>query len=88
MGEYAAARPYYERALAIREQALGPSHPDTARSLNNLGVLCYYEGELEQCAVLLRRALAIYEQSLGAEHPDTRSTRESLAVVEARLAEG
>lgn len=29
MGEYAAARPYYERALAIRAQVLGPGHPDT-----------------------------------------------------------
>jgi hypothetical protein len=25
-----------ERALAIRERALGPEHPDTANALNNL----------------------------------------------------
>ena len=34
-GDYAAAHPLYERALAIREQVLGPDHPDTAASLNN-----------------------------------------------------
>jgi Tetratricopeptide repeat len=28
-----------ERSLAIREQALGPGHPDTAWSLTNLGIL-------------------------------------------------
>ena len=30
-GDLAAARPYFERALQIREQALGPAHPDTQR---------------------------------------------------------
>ncbi|MCS6938606.1 MAG: tetratricopeptide repeat protein, partial [Roseiflexus sp.] len=39
VGDYAAARPLYERALAIRDQALGPAHPDTAASLNNLAAL-------------------------------------------------
>ena len=28
-----------KRALAIREKALGPDHPDVATSLNNLAVL-------------------------------------------------
>jgi hypothetical protein len=30
------ARPLYERALAIREARLGPDHPDTVRSRQNL----------------------------------------------------
>ena len=38
-GALAAARPLYERALAIREKVLGPEHPDTATSLNNLAAL-------------------------------------------------
>ena len=36
-GNYAEAEPLYQRALAIREKALGPEHPDTAASLNNRG---------------------------------------------------
>jgi tetratricopeptide (TPR) repeat protein len=36
MGNLAEATPYYQRALAICEKALGPNHPDTATSLNNL----------------------------------------------------
>ena len=43
---YSAARPLLERALAIREKALGPEHPDTARSLNNLADLVYAQGDL------------------------------------------
>src|SRR4029450_2340250 len=42
----AGARPYYERALAICEQVLGPEHPDTATSLNNLGLLFHAQGDL------------------------------------------
>ena len=38
MGDYAAARPYYERALAIREQVLGPDHPDTRSSRASLAI--------------------------------------------------
>src|ERR1700674_5615167 len=34
----------YERALAISEPALGPDHPDTATSLNNLGFLLQDQG--------------------------------------------
>jgi len=38
-GELAAARPLYERALDIDERVLGPDHPSTAGSLNNLATL-------------------------------------------------
>ncbi len=35
-GRYGDAEPLYKRALAIREKALGPEHPDVAQSLHNL----------------------------------------------------
>ena len=44
-GQYAEAAPLYQRALAIREQALGPTHPDVATSLNNLAVLASAQGD-------------------------------------------
>jgi hypothetical protein len=36
-GRYADAEPLYQRALAIREKALGPDHPNTALVVGNLG---------------------------------------------------
>jgi hypothetical protein len=64
---------------------LGPQHPDTARSLNNLAILCYYEGNLAEAAELMRRALAIRESVLGVQHPDTQGSRKSLAAIEEKL---
>lgn len=34
-GEYARAKPLYERCQAIQEKALGSDHPILARTLNN-----------------------------------------------------
>ena len=38
-GKYDEAKPNYERALAIREKALGVEHPQVATGLNNVGML-------------------------------------------------
>ena len=38
-GKYDDAEPLYKRALAIREETLGPRHPDVAGSLNSLAGL-------------------------------------------------
>ena len=45
-GIYSEARPLFERAVAIYEKALGPEHPDTATSLNNLAGLLQDQGDL------------------------------------------
>jgi tetratricopeptide (TPR) repeat protein len=85
MGEYlnvraqfAEAKPYAERALAIREQALGPQHPDTATSLINLGSLLRAQGDWTGAKSSFERALAIYGQVLGPQHPDTAQSLNSL----------
>jgi hypothetical protein len=46
MGDLAAARPYYEQALEIRRRVLGDDHPNTATSLDNLGLLLQAMGDL------------------------------------------
>src|SRR4029453_6257062 len=38
-GRFGEAIPLAQKALAIHEKALGPEHPDTAQSLNNLALL-------------------------------------------------
>ena len=76
--QFIEAKAYFERALAIREQVLGPEHPDTARSLNNLGALLHAQGDLAGAKPYVERALAIREQVLGPEHPDTALSLNSL----------
>jgi tetratricopeptide (TPR) repeat protein len=78
MGDYARARPYYERALAIQEKVLGGEHPNTATSLNNLGDLLRAMGDLAGARPYLERALAIREKVLGREHPDTAQSLNNL----------
>ena len=79
MGDYAKAEPLYKRALAIREKALGPDHPDTAQSLNNLALLYDSMGDYAKAEPLYKRALAIREKALGPEHPDTAQSLNNLA---------
>jgi tetratricopeptide (TPR) repeat protein len=71
---YSAARPLLERVLAIREKALGPEHPDTAKALNNLARLLQDQGDLAAARPLYERALAIYVKALGPKHPDTATS--------------
>ena len=79
LAAYAQARPLYERALAIREKALGPEHTITANSLNGLGLLLWDQGDFAGARPLYERALAIREKALGPEHPDTATSLNNLA---------
>jgi tetratricopeptide (TPR) repeat protein len=77
--KYDDAETQYSRVLDIREKALGPEHPDTAESLNNLGVLLYYKGDYGGAEPLCRRALDIREKVFGPEHSDIASSLNNLA---------
>ena len=78
---YAEAEPLYRRSLKIREQQLGPEHPDVAQSLNNLAELLRSQGKSAEAEPLFRRSLAIFENALGPEHPTTQTVRENLALL-------
>jgi tetratricopeptide (TPR) repeat protein len=80
-GELAAARPLFERGLAIREKALGPEHPDIAASLDSLALLLQDQGDLAAARPLLERALATCEKALGPDHLNTASSLNNLAGV-------
>ena len=80
-GDLRAARPWFERSLAIRERTLGPRHQDTATSLHNLAELQWASDELDEAALLYRRALDIRAKVLGPVHPDTAHSLSNLAGV-------
>ena len=79
MGEYAKAEPLYQEALRIRQKVLGPEHPDTATSLNNLAALYRDMGEYAKAEPLFQEALRIWQKVLGPEHPDTAPSLNNLA---------
>jgi len=70
-----------ERALAIREKALGPDHPLVAQSLNNLGVRYHFQGQHAKAEALHKRALAIREKALGPDHPHVATSLNNLAAL-------
>ena len=78
-GRYADAEPLFKRSLAIREQALGPEHPDVAMSLNNLALLYRVQGRYAEAEPLYQRSLAIWVKALGAEHPNVAMSLNNLA---------
>lgn len=78
-GKYADANPFFERAITLREQSLGPDHPDLAASLNDFGILLHLEGDNAKAEQLYRRALQIREKRLGPTHPDVAETLSNLA---------
>ena len=78
-GKYDESRPAAERALELREEALGPESPDVAQSLNNLAVLYSNKGDYAKAEPLFQRAMAIYEKAVGPESPDVATSLNSLA---------
>ncbi|MEV7699975.1 FxSxx-COOH system tetratricopeptide repeat protein [Streptomyces sp. NPDC086779] len=58
---------------------LGPEHPDTLSSRNNLANCLQDLGEYRQAADLHRQNLTHRERTLGPEHPSTLSSRNNLA---------
>ena len=63
-----------QRALALREQVLGPEHPAVATNLNNLAAVYQAQGRYAEAEPLCQRALTIREQQLGRDHPHVAVT--------------
>ena len=60
-GRIAEAKVALRRAMAIDERVLGPDHPSTADTINELALAYRHEGQWNEAARLYRRALAIYQ---------------------------
>jgi tetratricopeptide (TPR) repeat protein len=67
-GDFAAARPLQQQALAMREKTLGEDHADVAQSLTDLAILFTDQGRYGEAEPLYARALDIWENALGPEH--------------------
>ncbi len=78
---FEAARPLLEDALRIRRQLHGEEHLDVASSLQDLGAVLYFTGELDQAESAFRRALKIRRDLLDGEHRDVAQSLNDLGTV-------
>ncbi|CUS08030.1 unnamed protein product, partial [Tuber aestivum] len=69
------------RALEGREKVLGPDHPNTLSSLNNLAIVLQYQRKFIESETMHRRALEGRKKVLGLDHPDTLNSLKNLAIV-------
>jgi eukaryotic-like serine/threonine-protein kinase len=69
---------YFQRALAIFEEALGPRHPAVANSLDNIGRVLMDQGAVKEALAHHQRALAIFEEALGPRHPAVANALDSI----------
>ncbi len=66
------------RAVAMREQSLGPAHPKLADALNNLGHTLLKMGRVDEARPFFERALAIDEVALRGDQMRVARILESL----------
>jgi CHAT domain-containing protein/Tfp pilus assembly protein PilF len=77
-GKFSEAMPLAQRALAMREKALGPDSQSVGTTLNIISYLYRSQGLYNEAMAPAQRALAIREKGLG---PDNPSIAESVAVL-------
>ena len=81
LGLHAEAGKQLERALDLRRRVLGPEHPDTLSTMNNLAALYEVEGKYTQAEAMDTQIIEIRRRVLGPEHPDTLRSMMNLAFV-------
>ncbi len=68
-----------EKALAAAKGEFGRNHPNTARSLNNLGYIYQHKGRYADAKELYDRALKIWQKTPEPDHADIVITMDNLA---------
>jgi eukaryotic-like serine/threonine-protein kinase len=80
-GTFDEAQARYERTLALAEQELGPDHPGTMTTLNQLGNLAKQQGRFEDARRYLERVITSRERALGKDHPEVAAALNNLGNV-------
>lgn len=62
----------------LPSQVLGKFHPDVAKQLSNLALLCQNQGKAEEVEYYYQRALEIYATRLGPDDPNVAKTKNNL----------
>ncbi len=70
----------HEETLRLKTARLGPDHPDTLTTRNNLAQAYFAGGRTAEAIVMHKETLKQRISKLGPDHPRTLVTRHSLAV--------
>jgi len=71
LGLYAKAEPHYQRAVEIRTEQLGPSHPHTLRAKISLANTLHELNRIKEASDISGQTLTDYRDALGEDDPDT-----------------
>ncbi|XP_068565994.1 nephrocystin-3 [Cebidichthys violaceus] len=69
------------RALQLEELTLGKETADSAKTLNELGVLYYLQNNMDAAKIFLTRSLEMRQRVLGPDHPDCAQSLNNLAAL-------
>ncbi|XP_029313702.1 nephrocystin-3 isoform X1 [Cottoperca gobio] len=69
------------RALQLEELTPGKDSADSAKTLNELGVLYYLQNNLDAAKMFLTRSLETRQRVLGPDHPDCAQSLNNLAAL-------
>ncbi|KAL7796010.1 P-loop containing nucleoside triphosphate hydrolase protein [Trichoderma ceciliae] len=73
-GRWREKEPVDRRALNLRLKTLGEKHPETIRSMVNLGAAYYNQGQYGKAKDMSLKVLGLRREVLGEKHPDTIKT--------------
>jgi non-specific serine/threonine protein kinase/serine/threonine-protein kinase len=73
------ALPLFEETFKLTKANLGPDHPDTLASMNNLAAAYLATGKPDLALPLYEEALKLRKAKLGPDHPDTLTSMKNLA---------
>ncbi len=79
LGEAPLAVEVFRKALDAYKAKLGPDHPDTLLSMNNLAAAYQASGQLARAVPLFEETLQQRKARLGPDHPETLESMNNLA---------
>jgi eukaryotic-like serine/threonine-protein kinase len=80
LGLYSRASVLGQQSLEIRQRILGPEHPDTLKSMNDLAQALGDDGHYPEATKMLREENDIERRVLGPENPQTLHSMNDLAL--------
>ena len=79
IGLFDEARPHLDAAVALREDHLGPGHPETAMAYRERALFLTDTGQYEASHEAAQRAYEVHQAALGPDDPETLLSLSTLA---------